>query len=139
MRWEGCGGEEGRREGGEDAAQLCRRASAHRPCPPPLLLLQVDDRLNGDGVGLIFGINDPTLFWVIAGVFTTVWAVYYAATRDVDGGDNVSVWGWSGAGVGQGGQGGLGGSGRQRAAGATLARPGLPGSLSDASWGLIWV
>ncbi|WP_289481803.1 photosystem II reaction center protein PsbW, partial [Klebsiella pneumoniae] len=48
----------------------------------------VDDRLNGDGVGLIFGINDPSLFWVISGVFTAVWAVYYFAGREVDGGDN---------------------------------------------------
>ena len=44
--------------------------------------------MNTDGVGLIFGINDPSLFWVIAGVFTTVWAIFYISTRDVDGGEN---------------------------------------------------
>jgi hypothetical protein len=51
----------------------------------------VDNRLNGDGTGRILGINDPSLFWVIAGVFTLIWAIYYRSTRDVDGGDNVST------------------------------------------------
>jgi hypothetical protein len=46
--------------------------------------------MNGDGTGLIFGINDPSLFWVVAGVFGLVWAVYYVAGRDVDGDENVS-------------------------------------------------
>lgn len=65
----------------------------HRSCPclshpqSP----QVDDRMNGDGTGRILGINDPTLFWVIAGVFTTVWAIYYVAGRDLDQTDNVSA------------------------------------------------
>ncbi|KAL4441271.1 hypothetical protein ABPG77_011508 [Micractinium sp. CCAP 211/92] len=44
----------------------------------------VDDRMNGDGTGKILGINDPVLFWVLAGVFTTVWAVYYVSTKDID-------------------------------------------------------
>lgn len=30
---------------------------------------QVDDRMNGDGTGKILGINDPVLFWVLAGKF----------------------------------------------------------------------
>lgn len=42
----------------------------------------------GEGTGKILGINDPSLFWVIAGMFTAVWATYYVSTRDVDGGEN---------------------------------------------------
>jgi len=53
----------------------------------PALAL-VDDRMNGDGTGKILGISDPALFWVIAGVFTTVWAIYYVAGKDIDTDDN---------------------------------------------------
>merc|ERR1712216_1102974 len=46
----------------------------------------VDERLNGDGVGYPLGISDPTFFWVIAGVFTLVWALFY--TSSVGGGES---------------------------------------------------
>lgn len=36
----------------------------------------MDDRLNGDGTGLAFGVNDPVLGWVILGVFSTIWTLY---------------------------------------------------------------
>ena len=42
----------------------------------------VDDRLNGDGVGLPFGVNDPALGWVIVGVAGIVWSLYFAAQKD---------------------------------------------------------
>eukprot|EP00746_Dinoflagellata_sp_MGD_P160259 gnl/MRDRNA2_/MRDRNA2_86891_c0_seq1.p1 gnl/MRDRNA2_/MRDRNA2_86891_c0~~gnl/MRDRNA2_/MRDRNA2_86891_c0_seq1.p1 ORF type:complete len:100 (+),score=7.35 gnl/MRDRNA2_/MRDRNA2_86891_c0_seq1:41-340(+) len=45
----------------------------------------VDDRLAGEGTGKIVGINDPILGWVILGVFTTVWALYTAATKELGG------------------------------------------------------
>merc|ERR1712054_95926 len=45
----------------------------------------VDDRLAGEGTGKIIGINDPILGWVIIGVFTTVWALYTAATKELGG------------------------------------------------------
>merc|ERR1719498_1114589 len=45
----------------------------------------VDERLNGDGTGKALGINDPILGWVILGVFTTVWAVYFTATKELGG------------------------------------------------------
>merc|ERR1712216_90550 len=45
----------------------------------------VDDRLAGEGTGKALGINDPILGWVIIGVFTTVWAAYYAATKELGG------------------------------------------------------
>merc|ERR1711939_951804 len=48
-------------------------------------LALVDDRLAGEGTGKALGINDPILGWVIFGVFATVWAVYYTATKDLGG------------------------------------------------------
>lgn len=45
--------------------------------------LQVDDRLNGDGTGLVFGVNDPALGWALAGVFGTVWAVWFTSQKDL--------------------------------------------------------
>lgn len=53
----------------------------------PCISRQVDDRMGGDGTGKILGINDGILGWVIFGVFTTIWAVYYNATREL-GGEN---------------------------------------------------
>ncbi|KAL4857292.1 Eukaryotic translation initiation factor 2 subunit alpha [Chlorella vulgaris] len=72
---------------------IAAKAAAAAVSLPALLaahpaLALVDNRLNGDGTGRILGINDPSLFWVIAGVFTLIWAIYYRSTRDVDGGDN---------------------------------------------------
>jgi photosystem II PsbW protein len=43
--------------------------------------MQVDERLNGDGAGIPFGVNDPALAWVIIGVFGTVWALYAASAK----------------------------------------------------------
>jgi photosystem II PsbW protein len=34
------------------------------------------------GTGLPFGVNDPTLGWVIVGVAGLVWSLYFAAQRD---------------------------------------------------------
>jgi hypothetical protein len=48
-----------------------------------MLHTQVDDRLNGDGTGLPFGINDSALGFVIVGVFTVVWAIWYTAQKDL--------------------------------------------------------
>merc|ERR550514_1007605 len=45
----------------------------------------VDDRLAGEGTGKALGINDPILGWVIIGVFATVWAVYFTATKELGG------------------------------------------------------
>jgi hypothetical protein len=41
----------------------------------------VDDRLNGDGAGIILGVNDPVLGAHLLGVFTTIWALYFLATQ----------------------------------------------------------
>merc|ERR1712139_59159 len=52
-------------------------------CHPAIAL--VDDRLAGEGTGKALGINDPVLGWVIVGVITTVWALYYTATKELGG------------------------------------------------------
>ena len=50
----------------------------------PALAL-VDDRMNGDGVGLPLGINDPALAIALASVATFVWSQYYLSQRDLGG------------------------------------------------------
>jgi uncharacterized membrane-anchored protein len=50
--------------------------------------MQVDTRLNGDGTGRILGIDSGIEAIVFIGVFTAVWAVYYASQRDLDSGRN---------------------------------------------------
>ncbi|KAK3244158.1 PSII 6.1 kDa protein [Cymbomonas tetramitiformis] len=37
----------------------------------------VDERLNGDGAGIPLGVSDPILGWIILGVITFVWSLYY--------------------------------------------------------------
>lgn len=44
--------------------------------------LQVDDRLNGDGVGYPLGISDPALGWVFVGVASLLWILYFIAQKD---------------------------------------------------------
>ncbi|PNH04351.1 Photosystem II reaction center W protein, chloroplastic [Tetrabaena socialis] len=43
----------------------------------------VDDRLNGDGTGLAFGVNEPVLGLVLVGVFSTMWAIWFTSQRDL--------------------------------------------------------
>ncbi|KXZ48235.1 hypothetical protein GPECTOR_29g16 [Gonium pectorale] len=43
----------------------------------------VDDRMNGDGTGLPFGVNEPVLGWILLGVFGTMWAVWFNGQRDL--------------------------------------------------------
>lgn len=50
---------------------------------PNLFSTQVDERLNGDGTGLPFGVNDGILGWCIFGVFTTIWTVWFISQRDL--------------------------------------------------------
>ncbi len=43
----------------------------------------MDERLNGDGTGLPFGVNDGVLGWVILGALGTVWAIWFNAQKDL--------------------------------------------------------
>merc|ERR1712032_643316 len=49
-------------------------ASTLAAATPALAL--VDERMNGDGVGLALGINDPALGWAILAVFSGVFGLY---------------------------------------------------------------
>jgi len=42
-------------------------------------LAVVDERLNGDGTGLIFGINDESLGFILLTVPTLIFGLYYVA------------------------------------------------------------
>lgn len=45
----------------------------------------VDDRMSTEGTGLKLGVNDPVLGYVLFGVFTTIWALYYVGQKDLGG------------------------------------------------------
>eukprot|EP00884_Botryococcus_braunii_P016546 jgi/Botrbrau1/3575/Bobra.0078s0030.1 len=63
------------------AAAVAASVPAFLAAHPALAL--VDDRLNGDGTGKILGIAFGPEGWAILLVFTLVWALFYAATKDV--------------------------------------------------------
>merc|ERR1712178_265697 len=48
----------------------------------------VDARLNGDGAGIPLGLNDSRLFFILAGVFTTVWGVYASSVKGISNNDD---------------------------------------------------
>ena len=53
--------------------------------PPHSLSLswkQVDERLNGDGTGLIFGINDESLGFILLTIPILVFSAFYGAQKD---------------------------------------------------------
>ncbi len=43
----------------------------------------MDDRLNGDGTGKPFGVNDPALGWAIFGVASLMWTLWYTSQKDL--------------------------------------------------------
>lgn len=43
----------------------------------------VDERLNGDGTGLPFGVNDGVLGWCIVGALGAVWALWFTSQKDL--------------------------------------------------------
>lgn len=46
---------------------------------------QVDDRLGGEGTGKVLGSSGAGEQYAIIGVFGLIWALYYAAGRDLGG------------------------------------------------------
>ena len=50
----------------------------------PPLLAEVGTRLNGDGTGLIIGVNIPILGWVLLSVCDLVWALFATSVKDSD-------------------------------------------------------
>jgi len=41
--------------------------------------------MSTEGTGRMLGVNDPVLGWVIFGVFTTIWALYFVGQKDLGG------------------------------------------------------
>lgn len=64
-----------------------KRSILHR-C---LCAAKVDDRMNGDGTGRPFGVNDPALGWVIVGVAGTMWALFYTSQKDLGSEDGLDL------------------------------------------------
>jgi photosystem II PsbW protein len=44
----------------------------------------VDDRLGGEGTGKVLGVSGGE-GWAIIGAFATIWAIFYASTRELGG------------------------------------------------------
>ena len=49
----------------------------------PALAL-VDERLTTEGTGLSLGLSNPTLGWILVGVFTLIWSLYFIYTTTLD-------------------------------------------------------
>jgi photosystem II PsbW protein len=69
------------------AEQVAQKAAAAAVALPALVAANpafalVDDRLNGDGVGYALGVSDPVLGWVIGGVASLIWILYFIAQKD---------------------------------------------------------
>lgn len=66
------------------------RVEKFTPLTLPFRFIQVDERLNGDGTGLIFGVNDESLGFILLLVPTLIFGLYYTAnTKD----DNIMAGG----------------------------------------------
>ncbi|GAB5360339.1 hypothetical protein AAMO2058_000619000 [Amorphochlora amoebiformis] len=48
----------------------------------------VDARMNGDGAGIPLGINDSRLFFILAVVFTGIWALYASSVKTISDNDD---------------------------------------------------
>jgi photosystem II PsbW protein len=50
----------------------------------------VDERLSTEGTGLSLGLSNPKLVWIILGVFTLIWSLYFAYSASLPEGDDDS-------------------------------------------------
>ena len=50
--------------------------------PFPSLIIQVDERLNGDGTGLILGINDELLGFILLTIPAVIFSQFFYAQKD---------------------------------------------------------
>ena len=66
------------------AKKSALKKSAHLSAPPlpPPFPLQVDERLNGDGTGLILGINDEILGFILLTIPAVVFSQFFYAQKD---------------------------------------------------------
>lgn len=54
----------------------------------PAALAEVAPRMNGDGTGLILGVNEPILGWILISVFGLVWALYATSVKGISNNDD---------------------------------------------------
>ena len=50
----------------------------------------VDERLSTEGTGLSLGLSNPLLIWILLGVATLVWALYFTYSSSLPEGDDDS-------------------------------------------------
>ena len=64
--------------------ESCKKQSrkVHAPDHPSLSIAQVDERLNGDGTGLILGINDELLGFILLTIPAVIFSQFFYAQKD---------------------------------------------------------
>lgn len=63
--------------------ESCKKPSRKVHAPDhPSLSIQVDERLNGDGTGLILGINDELLGFILLTIPAVIFSQFFYAQKD---------------------------------------------------------
>lgn len=57
---------------------------------PGAALALVDERLSTEGTGLSLGLSNPKLAWILIGVFSLIWALYFVYSAGLPEGDDDS-------------------------------------------------
>jgi photosystem II PsbW protein len=47
--------------------------------------VQVDERMNTEGAGIIFGVNEPILGFILVGMFSLIWVLYATSAKEFGG------------------------------------------------------
>lgn len=71
-----------------NVSEVAKKAAAFAAGLPALVAASpafalVDERMNGDGVGLPFGVNEGVLGWAIFGALGAVWALWFQGQKDL--------------------------------------------------------
>ena len=64
-------------------------ASALMAASHPAMAL-VDERLSTEGTGLSLGLSNPLLIWILLGVATLIWTLYFTYSSSLPEGDDDS-------------------------------------------------
>ncbi|KAJ6684992.1 PHOTOSYSTEM II REACTION CENTER W PROTEIN CHLOROPLASTIC [Salix purpurea] len=64
------------------SASLMAAVGAATISSPALAL--VDERLSTEGTGLPFGLSNNLLVWILLGVFSLIWSLYFVYTSSLD-------------------------------------------------------
>lgn len=63
-------------------------ASALMAAHPALAL--VDERMSTEGTGLSLGLSNPLLIWILLGIATLIWSLYFSYSSSLPEGDDDS-------------------------------------------------